>query len=105
MFISKKIFLLLAILVGSVALQYLLSRSKSKWLGLILPSISILISLVALLNMNYYMAVKNVLLQSTLVLTIFNIPTIVYVAIYVAGRDAVRKKLSAKEKMNIQDLD
>lgn len=104
MLIGRNIFFLLVIVVGGIALQYLLCRAKSKWTGLILPGISILISLIALLNIGYYMSMKHVLLQSTLVLAIFNIPTAIFLAIYSAGRDRI-KKLSDEDKMNIQDLD
>ena len=105
MYIGPRVLLLLAVLLGGIALQYLLSRTRSKWPGLILPGISFLISLVALANIGYYMAVRHIVLQSTLVLVIFNIPTAVYLAIYWAGRDKVKKKLSEEEKMNIHDLD
>jgi hypothetical protein len=75
-----------------------MSGTKSKWTGLILPGISFLISLIALLDIAFDMSMRHVLLQSTLVLVIFNIPTIVFLAIYSAGRDKVKK-------MNSQDLD
>ena len=105
MWFAGNVMIIALVLAGAVALQFLLSRVRSRWPGLILPGLSVLISLIALLRVGYYMALRHVLLQGTLVLVVFNIPTVVYLAIYWSVRDQLRQKLSEEEKMHIHDLD
>ncbi|MDF2657103.1 MAG: conserved rane protein of unknown function [Bacillota bacterium] len=122
--------LFLAVCVGGILLQIFLSK-RSKWLGLILPVISLTISLIAVLNIAAYpmtgtlqLADENgIVIQETeigmsndtqnmpsLVFTIasvfllYNIPTIILLAIYFGCRkNQWRRK--ALEKMKTQDLE
>lgn len=96
----------LAVLAGVIVLQIFLSKRETKWLGLILPIITFLFSLLTPLNM---MAPTDgisfgFILQMFLALLLANIPTIVLLAIYFACREKLRRKKQL-DKMNIQDLD
>ena len=53
---SGFILLLLAMCVGAVWLQIFLSKRQSRWLGLVLPCICLVLSLIVVLNMHAYTA-------------------------------------------------
>ena len=97
-------------LAGVVALQVFLSRSESKWPGLVIPGISFLISVWYALSYYAYAFVPSeseavaLALPVLVIFLIVNIPTYVFLAIYFACRGRYRRKKQI-EKMNIQDLD
>ena len=124
---------LLALGAGIIVLQIFLSKKESKWAGLILPIITFLISIVAVLGIAVFsvmpgateVIVENgVEIQQALpgattsqpmgtgaliatiayVLLLYNIPTAVLLAIYAACRGK-RKMQKALDKMNVQDLE
>lgn len=90
-----------------IALQYVLSNLNGKGWGLILPVVSLLVS-VCLSVPNYIMSFHGsfsggAFAASSLLLALYNIPTLVFVLVYVWRRrkiDATRQL----NKMNIQDL-
>ncbi|QNL44704.1 hypothetical protein H8790_01215 [Oscillibacter hominis] len=88
---------------GVILLQVFLSRRESRWLGLILPGVSFLWSLIYLLNLRAMESPLQTALMALLTMLLSNIPTIVLLAVYFACRERRRKK-DAVEKMNIQDL-
>ena len=97
--------LMLATLAGLIALQIYLSRREGVWPGLILPILSLLISILMVL----YMAVPT---DATVweavsavggTFLVGNIPTVIYLLIYFACRET-QKRRRLLEKMNIQDL-
>lgn len=94
------------ILVGIVFLQIFLSTKKNKKLGLVLPGInfviSILISLIYLLNA--FTLDVSIFIGISIVLIAYNVPTVILMAIYYACRNKYKKKHEI-DKMNIQDLD
>lgn len=94
------------ILVGIVFLQIFLSTKEIKKLGLILPGInfviSILISLIYLLNA--LTLDVSIFIGISIVFIAYNVPTIILMAIYYACRNKYKKKHEI-DKMNIQDLD
>ena len=94
------------ILVGIVFLQIFLSTKESKKLGLILPSInfviSILISLIYLLNA--LTLDVSIFIGILIVFIAYNVPTVILMSIYYACRNKYKKKHEI-DKMNIQDLD
>ena len=92
----------LALLVGGVFLQIFLSKRESKWPGLILPLLSLLISLLLVLNVTVHNGEFpwGPILAS---LILGNIPTVILLAIYFASREKFRKH-SELDKMNIKDL-
>lgn len=77
-------------------LQIFLCRKENKWLGLILPAISFLGSLVFLLQATEVRAM-------VLSFVVSNIGTVVYLLIYVVIRQK-KKKNNDMEQMKIQDL-
>lgn len=96
---------LLALFVGSVFLQIFLSQKENKWMGRILPILSFLLSLVVPLSLAAPLDGANgwFVVQILLTLLLENIPTIVYLVVYFACREKVRRKKQL-DKMNIQDL-
>ncbi len=104
-----KTLIVLLFIAGVIALQIFLSKQENKWLGLILPIISFLVSLIYPLNMavpvvNIGVEMVNVVLSLLLGLLIANIPTYILLAIYYACRGKYRKRKQL-DKMNIQDLE
>lgn len=98
--------IIIGVFAGVVWLQVFLSKMESRWPGLVLPIISVVVS--SLLVLTNFLNVDNMsglelfgMLAITLLLA--NIPTIIFLAIYFALK-ANQKKKKAVEKMNIQDL-
>lgn len=116
-----------------IALQIFLSKKENKWLGLILPSICIVYSLLMVLGMVTFTSAttqvttitedgqviektvdeeKNEPLMNktsmiTSAITVFvisNLPTLVLIGIYFGCREKKKKNLQL-EKMSIQDLE
>ncbi len=97
---------LVVLLVGSIVLQVFLSRRESPWPGLVLPGLSLLLSLIPLLNVAVLpgSGAGNVLTALLLVFLLYNIPTLVLLVIYFACRGKYRRRREM-EKMNAQDLE
>ena len=93
---------ILPFLIGLVVLQVFLSKRESKWPGLILPLLSLLISLLLVLNVTVHNGEFpwRPILAS---LILGNIPTVILLAIYAVCREKFRKQ-SELDKMNIKDL-
>jgi uncharacterized membrane-anchored protein YitT (DUF2179 family) len=128
--IANVLIVLLAIGVGTIILQIFLSKKEAKWPGLILPIIAVVISLIVVFSIAAYtttgMTVTNengVVVQEestsimepikdvpSLIFTVisvfllYNIPTIILLAIYFACREKRRRK-KALDKMQAQDLE
>lgn len=129
----KNILFLLIFVVGAIFLQIFLSRRKSKWFGLILPTICLLFSLIAVLNVPVYTSGEltmqqiapdgtvveesvieqhkqpivgngTAIFQMLVVFLLYNIPTAILLTVYFACRENIKKR-SQLEKMNIQDLE
>ena len=81
-------------ILGIVALQVFLSGKRNKWLGLFMPIISFLMTLVIPLNMVAPSEgiTGDFLLSMMLVMVIANIPTVFLSLIYVACREKYRVK-------------
>ena len=97
------------ILIGLAFLQVFLSKKESKWPGLILPGCSIFLSLTAEFGF-LFLAISGarVFFVVIAILVIFNIPTLIYFAIYKITRNntnCASKKNQEIQKMNIQDLE
>ncbi len=93
----------LATFAGILLLQIFLSKRDSRWLGLILPVISFLLSFLFPMNMVSLGDAGQSALMFVLVLLLGNIPTVILLAIYAACREGRRKKAQL-EKMKLQDL-
>lgn len=98
--------LLLVLLVGSVFLQVHLSKSASRWPGLVLPGIFLVLSLANILNYAVMPGESGAMVAGKLVVVVLlgNIPTLIYLGIYAAGRKKMRMK-SELDKMGAQDLE
>lgn len=104
MFFPIRTIIALLILVAIILLQVVLCKKGNKWSGLILPIISFGLSFLWVAGTPYYMALYNRLLDMILVFIVTNIPTAIFMAIYLIYRDK-KKRISEIDKMNIQDLD
>lgn len=122
-----------AVFVGIIALEVWLSRRRSRWPGLILPAVTLVLSLLMVLGFAAFSrggatAEMQVIDQETgeivyqeqtvetepdwtlgdaaqlgVVLLVGNIPTFVLLGTYYIGREKLRRE-KLLEKMNIQDL-
>ena len=116
----------LAVTAGLIYLQIFLSKREGKWPGLILPLITFSLSLVITAGILSYVATSTVqaivaeygeviqgdlsrfihpdsmILPAIRIFSICNIPTVVYLVIYIASRS--RHKQRALAKMSVQDL-
>lgn len=95
----------LLILAGVVFLQVYLCKKENRWFGLALPIGSLVMSFI--LSFGNIVTHDNVTTGSGgLIITtwlLFNIPTVVFILIYLACREK-RRRNKQLEKMNIQDL-
>lgn len=99
-------FILFALFIGCIFLQIFLSKKKNKYLGLILPMITFMCSLLSVLNVYAPPGVSKGEIFGTIA-TVFignNIPTVILMGIYLACREKIKVNQQL-EKMNIQDLD
>ena len=125
--------ILAAVFVGIIVLEVWLSRRKSRWPGLIMPAITLALSLLMVFSFAAFSAVgatselqvvdeetgEVVYQEQTvqakpdwtlgdtaqlgLVLLVGNIPTFVLLGTYYIGREKLRRE-KLLNKMNIQDL-
>lgn len=90
--------ILLLVIICVILLQIFLSRTESKWPGLVLPVLSFVCSLIIPLNM---IVANGVVLLAWIIV---NIPTVILLLVYFICREKYRKK-NQMEKMKIQDLE
>ena len=132
---STIIILIIMLMIGClvVALQIFLSKKENKWLGLILPIICLVFSIMAvmgMLNFNTHTRISTIVTENGqtvkkeiinidkkgpfmgasemglsigMIFVVTNIPTVILIGIY-RGCRRKRKNLEL-EKMNIQDLE
>lgn len=100
--INLLIFLIVVVCV--ILLQIFLSRTESKWPGLVLPVLTFLLSLILPLNVMATPDIGAALLLMLVVLLIGNIPTVILLVIYFVCREKFAKK-KQMEKMQILDLE
>lgn len=106
----RVIVLALLLTGGIVWLQIYLSKSESRWPGLIIPAIQLVLSILATVGAVVYsvMPLKlgpaTIAAQAALTFLVSNIPTLISLAIYFVCRDKLRRNKQI-EKMNIQDLE
>lgn len=104
MSIMTNILLVLVFGVGAILLQIFLSRRQSRWPGLILPALTLLYSLVMVLNVANTGDLASALLAMGVTFLLGNLPTLILLVIYAVCREKYRKK-KQMEKMDIQDLE
>lgn len=92
---------LLILFAALIVLQVFLAKRPGKWFGLILPIVSLVISVfLTVLVFSFPVA----LMFSPIVFILSNIPTVIYLVIYFVLHKKV-DKISEIKKMNIQDLE
>ena len=94
---------LLLFLAGVVLLQIFLSRRERRWPGLVLPGITFLYSVLALLSVVAMGSVVEMVVAILVVAVLYNIPTLILLAIYFACRKK-RRKRGELNRMKIEDL-
>lgn len=102
----------LLLLVGIVCLQIKLSKKHNKWIGLIIPLICLLFSVMSVISIEMLSIRPQTATSSGVgilpitipIFIVTNIPTLITLAIYYICREQLKKNLELK-KMNIQDLD
>lgn len=99
------ILLFFIVVSGAIALQVFLSKKQNKFIGLILPTIALLFSLIMVLNVVFEETMTNWQVFFTLFSTFFigNIPTIILLAIYFGIREKLKIE-SELDKTRIKDL-
>ena len=102
------IFFIIYLLLGAlvVYLQIYFSKMKSRWIGLILPGLTLIYSIIIVLNIVEPSVDISTTQRIAMVLSAFitsNIPTIILLEIYAAVRQKLKRK-SEIDKMNIKDL-
>ena len=103
---SLNTIILLLIVSLIVYLQIYFSKMESKWIGLILPGLTLIYSIIVVLNIAEPLVDISISKRIAMVLSAFltsNIPTIILLTIYAAARQKLKRK-SEIEKMNIKDL-
>ena len=127
MSVTINLIVALAIIAGLIALQIYLSRRESRWPGLVLPIVTLLLSVTLALGNFAFRAdaktsttnedgsiqvvpvdtdetpVPELEYSSLAIIPIANIPTVVFLAIYASERHKFRMK-NQRQKMDIQDL-
>ncbi|RSX53048.1 hypothetical protein D2E25_1021 [Bifidobacterium goeldii] len=99
---------LIAVCAGLIWLEFRLSRSSSRWLGLILPAITLLLSLIAAIGvLTFAIPDSNgywpIALNAFIAFLVYNIPTLVLAGIYLHERDKIKRR-EELARMNVQDL-
>lgn len=89
-------------IVGTIFLQFFLSKKESKWLGLFLPIIAFIFSILNVLNIRETDIITRIITIVSL-LIISNIHTLILLSIFTISKNKMKKKHQL-EKMNIQDL-
>lgn len=127
------LFFVLLFLAGIIWLQIFLSKKNNKWLGLIIPLICLIISISGVLGLTMFTASSGITTVTEIVngevireesivveseepailsilaaviptFFVFNIPTVVFLAIYFVCREKLKTK-KLLDKMNVQDLE
>lgn len=95
--------ILILLSAGAIVLQAHLSKRENKWLGWILPAISIAISVISVFNIANVGDSAQLAGSIIKTLLVCNIPTAVLLIIYGLVREK-KKRNKEIEKMNIRDL-
>ena len=127
------LFLGIALFVGIVWLQVFLSKKENKWLGLILPAICLIISIMPVLGIVTFQTftttgqvitengeviksivetspkqpiseISSVIFAAIYIFILYNIPTAILLLIYFGSRQKLKRNKEI-DKMNIQDLE
>lgn len=103
---SLNTIILLLIVSLIIYLQIYFSKMESKWMGLILPGLTLIYSIIIVLNIVEPSVDISTTQRIAMVLSAFitsNISTIILLAIYAVVRQKLKRQ-SEIDKMNIKDL-
>lgn len=91
--------------IGLCVLEIFLSRMDNKYIGLILPAITFIYSLIALLSFAIFDGATTGEIVGSMLITFLgtNLPTLILLGIYFLCRENIRRKRQL-DKMNKQDL-
>ncbi|PLS25891.1 hypothetical protein BLI708_10605 [Bifidobacterium imperatoris] len=100
--------LLIAACIGFIVLQVKLSKMDSKWPGLVLPAITLLLSIAAAMNVFAGSAYTgnnlwNIILVASVAFLSENVSTVVLAGIYLYQRDKIKRRAELAH-MSVQDL-
>ena len=101
---------MIAVWIALLYLEFRLAGKENKWIGLIIPAVSLVFSLFSCWTMYRFLLTnpeaQPVFIQSmvSLVFMFANIPTVIYLVLYLIGRLRLRKKNQLR-KMDITDLE
>lgn len=111
--------LFIVLAIGVVFLQIFFSEKDNKWLGLLLPAITLTISIMATLGLIFYTPVATLteqgyktilntvqipkiatLFKMVYIFVIYNIPTVILLGVYFACRSKLKRNREI-EKMSV----
>lgn len=93
---------IILIIVAVPILQIYLSKRKSKWPGLILPIIFIILSIVSIYNVPAFSdrePVKKQIIEYAISFILNNIPTIILLGIYIPYRQDLKKNKGLEKQL------
>ncbi|MTI70528.1 MAG: hypothetical protein FH751_09790 [Firmicutes bacterium] len=91
MYLPVRTIIALLFFVAIILLQIFLCKRKNKWLGLIIPIISFVFSILWILGIPYYLSMSALTLKIIIVFIIANIPTAIFLTIYFIVRNNTKK--------------
>jgi len=94
--------ILIMFLVGIVILQMFLSKRENKWVGLILPMINVIASMMAVYSMAFFhkKSFTEIIVQFSVIFISWNISTVSLISIYFTCRQKFKNK-KEMDKVNI----
>ncbi len=97
--------IMVLLFVGLIVLEIYLAKKESRWPGLILPILAFLSSFIVPLSFAFGLGDSRFgdYLMLFFAFLLANIPTFIYLAIYFAQREKLKRKKEI-EKMNIKEL-
>ncbi|WP_017472363.1 hypothetical protein [Amphibacillus jilinensis] len=99
MFLPINALILLLLIMGAIFLQWFLSKSTNKYLGLILPLLSLILSLLIIINL-----IELGMLEIIMTFILANIPTVILFCIYLLGQSKVKRNHQLNKTI-IKDLE
>lgn len=88
----KNITIVALIVVGGVLLQIFLSIRENKFLGLILPAISFLLSVIFMMMVINNESLAHPVFVGLATLGLYNVPTLVFLTVYFKSRKSKTKQ-------------
>lgn len=87
----SNVYLVAAIIVGALFLQAYLAKTKSKIVGLILPGIFFINSIIRAISVDSMETIGQTLALAITTFVILNLPTIILLVIYISSRYGITR--------------